>query len=252
MRVNPKGIDINRDWENQAVASSRRQEEEGPPRGPQQPETRLLQSLLKEYQPTAFVSLHSGSQGVYLPSKSTGGPTQGPPSPAEKKQQKVAEKVRAAACLSAMPCQLGSIEAFFKARGNELDWVFRMLKAPRGGAPPVALALEVYTTANSQEQLLVEEGKSELGALLGANQALLAGPLPYAGDVADLLPGQTPRGGPTDEAGGPSLSLVDWQLTRAPKHRISCFLYFNPLTKEGLHTVVKQWMGGLFTLAEAL
>ncbi|XP_026190164.1 uncharacterized protein LOC34621446 [Cyclospora cayetanensis] len=267
MRTNPRGADLNRDWEASAAAATIGLARVG---RPQQPETRILQSVLKEYQPTAFVSVHSGDYGVYLPSGAPSRPQErhfssdrdGPSSSfaegtfmgAASKQETVAGQVRASACvLEDQPCDFGSIANFFHAKGNELDWVMHTLGAPTGQAT-VVLALEVYR----QQRPALKTAVSELISLLGATEALLETPLPEVGAVADLLP--VPLAGHKSRflAGAPPTgrqdaeSLTAWQLARPPGDRISCFLHFNPSSRGGLRAVVDHWVGTLFALVQAL
>lgn len=62
VRNNPNNVDMNRNWANDT--------NEGDYQGAHpfsEPETRILKEILMAYQPTAFLSIHSGTRGLYMP-----------------------------------------------------------------------------------------------------------------------------------------------------------------------------------------
>lgn len=272
MRSSPKGVDFNRNWGQSGDSAAAAEKDHSKyPRAPQQPEVQILISLLSQFQPTVFVSVHSGRFGVYTSNEAPSGDAKKPPSTpsdaagppghlqeaaegapttgGESREQQIAGVVHAAACSgNSVPCEFGSIDKFFEATGNEIDFVKAHLTTDEG-EPPVALALEVYRQGNSSnEDAKLKEAKAQLLSLLRAPEDLLELTLPAAADVADLLPQET--GG--EDALYTAEALIKWQLTRGPLDRLSCFLSFNPATQSALNSVVRLWVEALFALAESL
>ncbi|CDJ65207.1 hypothetical protein, conserved [Eimeria necatrix] len=272
MRSSPRGVDFNRNWGQSGDSAAAAEKDHSKyPRAPQQPEVQILISLLSQFQPTVFVSVHSGRFGVYTSNEAPSGDAEKPPSTpsdaagppghlqeaaegapttaGESREQQIAGVVHAAACSgNSVPCEFGSIDKFFEATGNEIDFVKAHLTTDEG-EPPVALALEVYRQGNSSnEDAKLKEAKAQLLSLLRAPEDLLELTLPAAADVADLLPQET--GG--EDALYTAEALIKWQLTRGPLDRLSCFLSFNPATQSALNSVVRLWVEALFALAESL
>lgn len=69
VRTNPSGVDLNRNWDEhfeQASAGFGADSNPGP--SPfSEPETRILKQVVTDYAPTTFLTVHSGTRGMYLP-----------------------------------------------------------------------------------------------------------------------------------------------------------------------------------------
>merc|ERR1719428_1309955 len=69
LRVNPDGVDLNRNWDEEWQASPDLAPADTNP-GPapfSEPETRVFKKLVSEYRPTNFLTIHSGTRGMYMP-----------------------------------------------------------------------------------------------------------------------------------------------------------------------------------------
>mmetsp|Transcript_72408 Transcript_72408/g.209640 ORF Transcript_72408/g.209640 Transcript_72408/m.209640 type:complete len:416 (-) Transcript_72408:80-1327(-) len=69
LRVNPDGVDLNRNWaeEWQAGAVLDPADTNPGPKPFSEPETRAFKQLVEEYRPTTFLTIHSGTKGMYMP-----------------------------------------------------------------------------------------------------------------------------------------------------------------------------------------
>mmetsp|Transcript_92224 Transcript_92224/g.257763 ORF Transcript_92224/g.257763 Transcript_92224/m.257763 type:complete len:413 (-) Transcript_92224:126-1364(-) len=69
LRVNPDGVDLNRNWAEEWQPSAVLEPADTNP-GPSpfsEPETKALKALVEDYRPTTFLTIHSGTKGMYMP-----------------------------------------------------------------------------------------------------------------------------------------------------------------------------------------
>lgn len=67
LRANPNGVDLNRNWDAKWDANLDDWETD-PGKTPfSEPETRIFKELVSNFQPTTFLTVHSGTLGVYMP-----------------------------------------------------------------------------------------------------------------------------------------------------------------------------------------
>jgi len=68
LRVNPSGVDLNRNWDTHWRQSKAKGTETwGGPEAFSEPETRIFRDLVLDFKPTAFVSIHSGTKAMFSP-----------------------------------------------------------------------------------------------------------------------------------------------------------------------------------------
>lgn len=69
LRANPNGVDLNRNWDEewQGTPASSAGDTSPGPKPFSEPETRILKRLVTEYSPTTFLTVHSGTRGMYMP-----------------------------------------------------------------------------------------------------------------------------------------------------------------------------------------
>lgn len=69
LRTNPGGVDLNRNWDEKWGKTSQQDDATtyGGPTPFSEPETRLHRQLVSEFMPNAFLSIHSGTRGLYMP-----------------------------------------------------------------------------------------------------------------------------------------------------------------------------------------
>jgi len=67
-RANPNGVDLNRNWsEKWRLSSASAADTYSGPKPFSEPETRIFRKLATAYKPTTFLSVHSGTRGLYMP-----------------------------------------------------------------------------------------------------------------------------------------------------------------------------------------
>lgn len=69
LRVNPNGVDLNRNWDEKWEPKAPLAPHDTNP-GPapfSEAETRVFKKLVEDYQPSTFLTIHSGTKGMYMP-----------------------------------------------------------------------------------------------------------------------------------------------------------------------------------------
>jgi len=69
LRVNPDGVDLNRNWDEKWSPDAVMDSADTNP-GPQpfsEAETKIFKDLVSEYNPNTFLTIHSGTKGMYMP-----------------------------------------------------------------------------------------------------------------------------------------------------------------------------------------
>merc|ERR1719261_1169293 len=64
LRANPEGVDLNRNYDEEWNVDG---DEDGGPHPFSEPETRILKQVMTDFQPTSFITVHSGTYGMYMP-----------------------------------------------------------------------------------------------------------------------------------------------------------------------------------------
>lgn len=67
LRANPDGVDLNRNWDEEWEGNEERGDTNPGPKPFSEPETRILRRLVTEFTPTTFLTVHSGTRGMYMP-----------------------------------------------------------------------------------------------------------------------------------------------------------------------------------------
>lgn len=69
LRVNPDGVDLNRNWDEewQGAAILDPADTNPGPKPFSEPETKIFKELVTAYKPTNFLTVHSGTKGMYMP-----------------------------------------------------------------------------------------------------------------------------------------------------------------------------------------
>jgi len=71
LRVDPDGVDLNRNWDEEwqadTVGSVSSKDTNPGPQAFSEPETQTFKSLVEAYRPTTFLTIHSGTKGMYMP-----------------------------------------------------------------------------------------------------------------------------------------------------------------------------------------
>ena len=149
-RTNPEGIDINRNWENPRATSlrlkNRDMEEQtyGGEKAFSTIETRTIRDQLVSFKPDLFISIHSGTFGMYTPYANDQHKYETVQEQADFSRMKtLVEGVDSETC----NCPLGEavVKVGYSSWGTCIDWVYQNLHTP------YVYAFEIYTGGSSQE-----------------------------------------------------------------------------------------------------
>lgn len=163
LRTNPNGVDLNRNWDEQWVESGDQSATNPGPSPFSEPETRILKRLVTDFQPTLFLTVHSGTLGMYMPWAYDMQHLAVRNQPA---MLELLKDVDAEHC----QCPFGAAgkEVGYSCPGTCLDWVYDKLSAN------YSFAFEIYANpayasdlkhrwqqkmADSGAMLLLQEGK---------------------------------------------------------------------------------------------
>eukprot|EP00929_Paragymnodinium_shiwhaense_P053252 TRINITY_DN2665_c0_g1_i1.p1 TRINITY_DN2665_c0_g1~~TRINITY_DN2665_c0_g1_i1.p1 ORF type:complete len:484 (+),score=119.19 TRINITY_DN2665_c0_g1_i1:135-1586(+) len=243
LRTNPSGVDLNRNWDEMWKGTPEGVREDTNP-GPQpfsEPETRLLKDIVTKYKPTTFVTVHSGTRGMYMPWAYD---TQSLASRNRPEMMAILKDVDESYC----QCPYGAAghEVGYSCPGTCLDWVFDQLQTP------FAFAVEIYVSEVESQRLerRWEEKLQEGGAALLKSGAHLGHPhfsylfREYASDFVHLKSSSSP--------GSPASAEKKKQRSLSPSAAAmdDCFRFFNPHTEALYKKTVSNWVGAYVQLAQ--
>lgn len=222
LRVNPDGVDLNRNWDEKWQASAVLDAGDTNP-GPKpfsEPETRVFKDLVTKYQPTMFLTIHSGTKGMYMPWAFD---MEHLANRNEPQMMEILKKLDKDHC----ECPFGAAgrEVGYSCPGTCLDWVYDQLQTP------YSFAFEIYTSPDNDESLKArwqEKMTDGVGAFYQMNSHL------GHAHFRDLF------------AEHPS-NFVQLSKSHRKKHlgfgmtSEECFAQFNPGNEEEFHSVVDNW-----------
>jgi hypothetical protein len=217
-RTNPNGVDLNRNWDEEWQAQDATGAETNPGAKPfSEPETRMFKKAVTEFAPTTFLTIHSGTKGMYMPWAYD--------------RHHLAEfngkhmmDVLTALDKDHCECPFGAAgkEVGYPCPGTCLDYAYSKLNVP------FSYAFEIYTSHSADSELKQRwsEHMHSGGAQLLQKSSHLAHP--HFKDVFDKHKSDFVR---------PS-SLME---ETGALDNDGCFNMFNPREKEDYHKVVKNW-----------
>ena len=144
LRVNENGVDLNRNWAARwQEADSFSSPDTNPGSAPfSEAETRIFRNLLAQYKPTTFLTIHSGTYGMYMPWAYD---TEHMGTRNQKAMLQILEDVDRRHC----ECPFGSAgkEVGYSCPGTCLDYAYDT------EGTPFAFAFEIYTAAEYKQEL---------------------------------------------------------------------------------------------------
>jgi hypothetical protein len=220
LRANPNGIDLNRNWDEKWTEPMSIQTDQGS-KPFSEPETRLLKKLLTDFRPTTFLSIHSGTLGLYMPwawSTDSLAPRN------QKDMMRVLAEVDKQHC----QCPYGAAgkEVGYPCPGTSVDWVYDNMSAPYSYAWEVWAGEDSMSSLRDRWKEKLEEGGASLlqqGHHLGHPHFREV----FANSRSDFI-GLTQIGASLEqvsEQGNPSV----------------CFAQFNPGTEEKYKAAIDNW-----------
>mmetsp|Transcript_132047 Transcript_132047/g.240238 ORF Transcript_132047/g.240238 Transcript_132047/m.240238 type:complete len:452 (+) Transcript_132047:82-1437(+) len=226
LRENPNGVDLNRNWDEKwerAAAGSFADANPGP-RPFSEPETRIFRDLVTQFKPTVFLTVHSGTRGMYMPWAY------------DMEHEGTANRDAMMGVLRDLDkehctCPFGAAgkEVGYPCPGTCLDWVYAKLNTP------FVFAFEIYV-GGGQEGDLKQRWRDIIhgdDALLQDSRVHLAH-MPYRKHFHEY---------PSDFV----------QISHARGHASKseeCFGMFNPDSKESYDKTVKNWASAYWQLSQ--
>jgi hypothetical protein len=211
-------VDMNRDWDEHWTPTAMHGGRTSPGTAPfSQPETRILRSVLAKFDPTLFLSVHSGQLGMFVPWAYSG---EAPLT--EQSEYSFAADIDREFC----QCPLGPAGALlgYGAPGTSLDYVYDKLKVPH------SFALEIYS---NQQHQFHERWKEEFsGKVVGAARVPL------------LAPMQSSLAQVSSSHGARKAFMAKRQESAR-----ECLENFNPVHRESYNDVVRRWRHALLALS---
>eukprot|EP00401_Gymnodinium_catenatum_P053649 CAMPEP_0117574568 /NCGR_PEP_ID=MMETSP0784-20121206/61666_1 /TAXON_ID=39447 /ORGANISM="" /LENGTH=404 /DNA_ID=CAMNT_0005373427 /DNA_START=11 /DNA_END=1225 /DNA_ORIENTATION=+ len=212
LRANPNGVDLNRNWDERWDKPMRLQTERGS-KPFSEPETRILRRLVEDFVPTTFLSVHSGTLGMYMPWAWS---SERLASRNEESMMRVLEALDRDHCR----CPFGAAgkEVGYPCPGTSVDYVYDRLKTP------YSFAFEIWGDPNEMTRLrsrwqdkITDGGLALLQTGAGLNH-------PHFKDVFQ----------------GSDFIQMSEDVS-AKKSGDVCFGTFNPTTEELFSNTVANW-----------
>jgi hypothetical protein len=152
LRTNYNGVDLNRNWDEMWNGAEGGNTNSGP-RPFSEAETRIFKNLVEDFKPTTFLTVHSGTRGMYMPWAYD---MEHPAKYNAPLMLQILKDIDEKHC----KCPYGAAgrEVGYSCPGTCLDWVYSKLKTP------FVFAWEIYTSHDrdtdlkSRWQRKVEEG----------------------------------------------------------------------------------------------
>jgi hypothetical protein len=144
LRTNPNGVDLNRNWDEmwEEGESDSMSDTNAGPKPFSEPETRIFKRLVEHFQPTTFLTVHSGTRGMYMPWAYDMKHTARFNAPLMLNVLKDLDKAHCQCPYGAAGKEVG-----YPCPGTCLDWVYSKLKTP------YVFAFEIYTSSDRDEDL---------------------------------------------------------------------------------------------------
>jgi len=228
LRVNPNGVDLNRNW-NEAwdpKPSEINAVDTNPGPAPfSEAETQIFKKLVTDFDPTVFLTIHSGTKGMYMPWAYD---MEHLAARNEPQMMEILEEVDKDHC----QCPFGAAgrEVGYSCPGTCLDWVYDKLKTP------YAFAFEIYTgpeEAVMLRQRWEEKIGDETGVLLQQNSHL----------------GHTHFRRVFEEHPSSFVQLRSQKKHRWDRPAQECFDQFNPGNEKDFKEVLDNWSGAYLAVA---
>jgi len=229
LRVNPDGVDLNRNWDEEWSPAPPMDPVDTNP-GPSafsEPETKVFKELVSDYKPTNFLTVHSGTKGMYMPWAFDMHHLASRNQPAMMKILKDLDK-------NHCECPFGAAgkEVGYPCPGTCLDWVYDKLQTP------YAFAFEIYTNPDMNDFL--KERWTDKMQEQGASFLQLESHLAHE-QFHDVF-----TQNPSDFV---QLKAQRAKMQMSPQE---CFSNFNPDSQELYTSTVENWSNAYLDMAEMI
>jgi hypothetical protein len=231
LRVNQDGVDLNRNWDEKWQPNPDLAPADTNP-GPSpfsEPETRVFKKIVSEYEPTNFLTIHSGTRGMYMPwaYDMEHLATRNQP-----EMMNILRKLDTDHC----ECPFGAAgkEVGYPCPGTCLDWVYDQLQTP------YSFAFEIFI-GDQYDEGLAERFHEKMQEQ--NNTALLQTQTHLAHSKFHSIFKKNPS------------DFVQLRSNAHHEHNImgmdamDCFNRFNPDSEDQFHEVVHNWVDAYLDLA---
>jgi hypothetical protein len=225
LRTNPDGVDLNRNWDEKWENEGLMAQTNPGPKPFSEPETRVFKQLVEEYKPTNFLTVHSGTKGMYMPWAYDMEHLASRNQPAMMQILKDLDKDHCECPFGAAGKEVG-----YSCPGTCLDWVYDKLQTP------YAFAFEIYTGPEYSDMLKErwEEKMSESGSAFIQTHSHLG-----HSHFHDLF-----KKHPTD-----FVQLRQEKHVGGDMSAEDCFSQFNPKDEAEYNSVVENWSSAYLDMA---
>eukprot|EP00928_Gymnodinium_smaydae_P029525 TRINITY_DN22209_c1_g4_i1.p1 TRINITY_DN22209_c1_g4~~TRINITY_DN22209_c1_g4_i1.p1 ORF type:complete len:425 (+),score=107.13 TRINITY_DN22209_c1_g4_i1:74-1348(+) len=230
LRVDPNGVDLNRNWDEKWQPAAVMDPDDTNP-GPEpfsEPETRIFKELVESFKPTTFLTIHSGTKGMYMPWAFD---MEHLADRNEHQMMTILRDLDKDHC----QCPFGAAgrEVGYSCPGTCLDWVYEQLQTP------YAFAFEIYVgedQAVSLRERWEEKMKDPEAALIQRDYHL--GDKSFH-DVFEQHPSNFVQ-----------MSSKRNHHRRLERSAVECFEQFNPGSADELKSVVNNWSKAYLDMAD--
>jgi len=222
-RANPNGVDLNRNWSEKWRSSSA-----GGAEPFSEPETRIFKRLVVAYEPTTFLSVHSGTRGLYMPwaFDMTHLATRN-----RQSMLRILRNLDKDHC----QCPYGAAgkEVGYSCPGTSLDWVYDELKTP------YAFAWEIHA-APDRDKSLSDWWQDKLKS--GGDSLLEQGEHLGHPFFLDLF----------QQHASDFVNTRSSDMATKASSQEACFSIFNPDTLEKYIAEITNWAGAYLDMANLI
>jgi len=227
LRTNPQGVDLNRNWDAKWTANRHDDNEEYSGPNPfSEPETRIFRTLVEKYQPTTFLTVHSGTRGMYTPYAYDRNHSADFNAPLMLEVLKSLDKDHCQCPFGAAGKEVG-----YPCPGTCLDWVYDKLRTP------YVFAFEIYTSPAADSEL-TRRWDEKMNA--GGTQLLQSGSHLGHSHFAEIF----------DEF---SSDFVQRRSSKQARNDGDhCFKLFNPNSELSYNKTVQNWAVAYLEMASMI
>mmetsp|Transcript_34955 Transcript_34955/g.80498 ORF Transcript_34955/g.80498 Transcript_34955/m.80498 type:complete len:408 (+) Transcript_34955:80-1303(+) len=223
IRTNPSGVDLNRNWDEEWQKESVAHGSDSNP-GPSpfsEPETRLFRSIASDFAPQTFLTVHSGTLGLYMPWAYD---MEHLASRNQRKMMGVLKGLDEKHCR----CPFGAAgkEVGYSCPGTSLDWIYDKLNTS------YSFAFEIFVGADLMRSLRArwQEHSQDAEALLQAGDHLAH---PNTKHFFQAHPSD----------------FVQLRQRKLKQTASQCFEQYNPSNEELYKSTVGNWVSAYLEMA---
>lgn len=232
LRANPAGVDLNRNWDEEWQKRPARFDTGPGPAPFSEPETRIFKKVISEYNPTTFLTVHSGTLGLYMPWAYD---TKHLAARNQHNMLEVLRKLDKTHC----QCPFGAAgkEVGYSCPGTSLDWIYDKLKVP------FAFAFEIFVDPVENDRLKArwEAATRSPGLATLHEEGVRLNDTALQDFFKDHM---------SDFVGHKLHASSQAVHSEDTTSSWNCFAQYNPTTEETFKSVVSNWAEAYLNMAQ--